>query len=374
MSKGKVWEAEKKEYKDEETGARVVRLTGYRGHSNHLYFTTSSFVPGGEEIVFVSDRDNRRNLFLLELKSGKMVQLTDAPGGVPDHHSCLNPVRREAYYFEGKALKAVELDTQKERELYRAPEDRNLHILTPSGDGKLVAFAATKDIGWRTGPQYQGFPKFFEAKPPTDIIVVEVETGEARVAVGEDCWVSHVNFSPKMPDVLCYCHEGPWDLVEQRMWIAKTDGSERYALRPQTEDDSVGHEYWLADGERVAFHNYVGRKKKGREGAVHKVGWIRWDNTGLVELPFADGSSHFQSNSTNSMLVGDGYRHSPYILLWEIKGDVGVARRLARHDSSFHIQRAHPHPIFSPDDGWVLYTSDNLGYCNVHLAEVGESG
>jgi Tol biopolymer transport system component len=50
--------------------------------------------------------------------------------------------------------------------------------------------------------------------------------------------------------------------------------------------------------------------------------------------------------------------------------DAGCARRLVRHHSGFHIRRAHPHPIFSPDDRRVVYTSDASGHCNVYMARV----
>jgi len=372
MSLGKQYQPERREYRDPATGARIVQLTNWKGHSNHFYFTTTSFVAGGREIVCVCDRENQTNLFLVDLASGAIRQVTDSRGPINPSYCCLNPVRREVYYFEGKTLCASDLDSFERRELYRVPEGRRVCILTPSGDGSLLAFAEITDLGWATGPQYQGFPEFCKARPPTDIRVVQTDGAKDWVAVEVPCWVSHVNFSPKHRDVICYCHEGPWDMVDQRMWVCTTDGSKNYALRPQDSEDSVGHEYWLADGDHVAFHNWRYSRSRGRADAEHRVGWIRWDNTGHEEFVFEAGSSHFQSNSDNTLIVGDGQTHTnPFILLWKVRDRQGRETRLARHDCSFHIQRAHCHPIFSPDDRYVLYTSDHTGYCNVYLAEVG---
>jgi oligogalacturonide lyase len=47
-------------------------------------------------------------------------------------------------------------------------------------------------------------------------------------------------------------------------------------------------------------------------------------------------------------------------------------RLLCWHRSSFHIQQAHPHPRFTPDGASVLFTSDHLGYCNVHTVRAAE--
>jgi oligogalacturonide lyase len=364
VASGRIYPSEKREFEDLETGAQVVQLTNWRGHSNHLYFTTTSFLPGGREVVVASDRDNCQSLFRLRVDTGEIVQLTDADAHVDGLSACTSPVRREVYFFEDHDLKAADVDSLEVTPIYRVPADRVPSILTPSCDGRLLAFAERTDIGWEIGPQYQGFEQMLAESPPTTIRVVEIATGRNWPAAEAPAWCSHVNFSPTRPEWICYCHEGPWQLVKQRMWMVTEGGGKHYPLRPQEEDDSVGHEYWLRDGDRVAFHNW--QRNKG-----HLMGWIAYDNTGLVELPFAHGSSHFQSNSDNSVQVGDGSVDGPYILLWHIADGVGEPCKLVRHQSSFHIQRAHPHPIFSPDDDWILYTSDATGYCNVYMARVG---
>jgi hypothetical protein len=55
------------------------------------------------------------------------------------------------------------------------------------------------------------------------------------------------------------------------------------------------------------------------------------------------------------------------IRLWRYDGtEYGPPRVLCCHDSSMHIQQAHPHPRVSPDGKYVLFTSDRSGYCNVY--------
>ena len=52
--------------------------------------------------------------------------------------------------------------------------------------------------------------------------------------------------------------------------------------------------------------------------------------------------------------------------------DDGTAEctKVTKHGGTFEMQIGHPHPIISPDDKWVLYTSDRGRRCNVYLAEL----
>ena len=59
------------------------------------------------------------------------------------------------------------------------------------------------------------------------------------------------------------------------------------------------------------------------------------------------------------------------MLLWRYRnGQFEGPRVLAQHRGSFHIQRVHVHPRFSPDGTQVLYTADPQGYGQLFLADV----
>ncbi len=99
MAKGNIYPPEKDSFRDQETGALVHRLTGYRCHSSHLYFTHWPYYAGGRKMLFHSDRGNARNLFGLDLESGKIQQLTGfEPGdeGVSPFAAWVSPARDEA--------------------------------------------------------------------------------------------------------------------------------------------------------------------------------------------------------------------------------------------------------------------------------------
>jgi len=180
----------------------------------------------------------------------------------------------------------------------------------------------------------------------------------------ERYWLSHVNTSPTQPDLLTFCHEGPWHKVDQRIWGLELSTGKVWAIRPRRNpDERVGHEYWLSDGLTIGYH---GHDDQGRPF----IGFIRHDNSNCWEANISGDSVHFHSNDGN-LIVGDGTSRYPYLLLWRRVGEgVEGPRILARRRCSFHVQRLHAHARFSPDGRYVLFTADPMGYGNVFLVEL----
>ena len=229
----------------------------------------------------------------------------------------------------------------------------------------------------RTTYSYSQFRELFEIKPLSQIVRVDIETGDQEIILQDRRYMSHVNTSPTQNTLLTFCHEGPWDLVEQRIWCLNIVTGERWKVRPQDDENvAIGHEYWFAGGHRIGYH---GRPRTG-EGD-HVFGWIGWDNTSHVEVAFPFRSSHFHSLD-ESLIVGDGtpadvfHRDKtkrPYIQLYRWDGERYIGPRLlAFHRSSFNDQYAHPHPRFTPDYRSVLFASDMTGYSNMYLVEIGD--
>jgi oligogalacturonide lyase len=217
---------------------------------------------------------------------------------------------------------------------------------------------------------YIGFHEYWEAHPLSRVIRVSVETGHSDVVWEERSWIGHINTSPTQPHLLTFCHEGPWDLVDNRIWGLDINTSQAWKIRPTAPDEEVGHEYWFKDGIRVGYH--------GRRGGQTIYGACRYDNAEQVEAPFpVKRSWHFHSNALD-LVVGDGSSDEPYVLLWRFRAAPPGAgesawegpRILAHHRGSFHVQIVHVHPRFSPDGRQVLYTCDPDGYGQVHLVDV----
>lgn len=371
MAKGDIMPAEWHSFDDLETGIRIKQLTQYKAHSHHLYFTNPGWYDNGRKLLFGSERGNRAHLYSLNLESGEITQLTDLEQlSIPDETSflfaSLNQTRPEVYFWHGLDLVALNLETLEERRIYRAPEHFVINMTNVTADGRYVCTSLFEDLSHRFRVDllhgYVGFKEYWAANPLSQIIRIDVDSGASEVIFEEHCWIGHVNTSPRLPNILTYCHEGPWQNVDNRIWGLDLNTGKNWMIRPGPLGERVGHEYWFADGENIGYHGH------NLDGEAF-FGCIRYDNTQLIEAPFPHDSTHFHSNDL-SLIVGDGTHRQPRLLLWRFRdGQFDGPRVIAHHRGSFQVQITHVHPRFSPDGKQILYVSDTSGYGNLHLVD-----
>jgi oligogalacturonide lyase len=354
---------------DPVTGATIRQLTDYRAHSNHAYFTYSAWYDGGRKLVIISDRGNRTNLYGVDLETGEMVQLTDwDPAKVEPHRHAFvtNPVRDEVVYIYDGCIEALDLSTLTSRVLMRKPDGYTTTMPHVTADGRFVVTGFNEDLSGRIRMDiingYVGFAEYWAAKPRSTIWKIPLAGGEPEMVHEERNWLNHFNASPKLPHLMTFCHEGPWHKVDHRMWCLDLATGRHWKIRPTAEREPVGHEYWMADGERIGYH---GSNSKGG-----LFGSIRYDNTEQVEGSFAAHCWHFHSHLLD-LVVGDGDVNNPYLLAWRFRDGVFEGPKvIAEHRGSFHTQQVHVHPCVHAAGTKILYTADPQGYGQVNIVEV----
>jgi hypothetical protein len=89
-----------------------------------------------------------------------------------------------------------------------------------------------------------------------------------------------------------------------------------------------------------------------------------------VEYPTPFKDAHTQANSRGDTLVGAGPDKEPYLNLDKLENGKPTGRYVCRHDGSFAEQYWHPHPRFSPDDEYFLFTSNRGGHGSVYLIKL----
>jgi oligogalacturonide lyase len=373
MTAGKTWPAELRVYEDPRTGVEVKQLTNYRAHSHHFYFTNNGWYANERKLLVASDRENATNLFSIDLSSYEITQLTDLtplplPREVEFMRACANPVKDEAYFWYGYELIALDLNTLEQRAIYRMPDGYDVSMVNCSVDGRHVYCSISEDMSHKFRVDllrgYVGFRETWAAMPHSQVVQVAVDGSGSKAVWEENYWVGHVNTSPRHAHLLTFCHEGPWQEVDNRIWGLNAETGEVWKIRPTTEPgERVGHEYWHADGEMIGYH---GAYANGAEFFGH----IRYDNTGCIEVPFPtikSGHGHFFSNDLQLVVSDVG----PTVDLWQWDGQgYGEARALCSHDSSFKTQQQHVHPRFNAAATQVVFTSDVSGYGNVYLVDV----
>lgn len=355
---------------DPVSGVTVEQLTNHRGHSHHFYFTNPGWYDNDSRLLFSSDRHNATNLYSLELATGTITQLTDLeqlplPREVEFLRACVHAGNNEGYFWHGYDLCALDLSTLQQRTLYTMPEGWDVSMNNATADGKYVCASISEDMSDRFPVDllrgYVGFRETWEAKPLSRVMRVAVDGSGAEVMWEENYWVGHVNTSPTQSHLLTFCHEGPWGLVDNRIWGLDMKSGAVWQIRPRDEEgEIVGHEYWHADGIHISYH---GQKANGYKF----FGKVRYDNTDRLEYAFPHVTGHIHSNDFG-LIVGDGGK---VVRLWRWNGDgFDGPKVLARHGSSMHIQQTHVHPRFSLDGSYIVYTSDVSGYGNVYRVAV----
>ncbi|HAA73693.1 TPA: oligogalacturonide lyase [Candidatus Latescibacteria bacterium] len=372
MPVGQIHPSEKSTYQDHDSGATVHQLTNHRAHNHHFYFTNTGWYADGTKLLVSSDRGNATNLYGIDLSSGEIHQLTDLtplplPREIEFLRACVNPTRDETYFWNGLDLIALDLNTLENRVLYQMDEGWDVSMINCSSDGAHVYASISEDLSDRIRVDYLrgyvGFAETWEAKPLSRIIRAATDGSGGEAVYEEKYWIGHVNTSPTIPHILTFCHEGPWDKVDNRIWGFDAEKGKAWKIREPKEDgENVGHEYWFADGERIGYHGHL------PDGSAH-LGSCRYDDTDHIENSFPGRTGHIHSNDEN-LIVGDG---GSVVRIWKWNGEAYENPRiLCRHNSSSKIQQLHVHPRFSTDNSQVVFTTDVSGYGNVYLVDVPE--
>ena len=124
----------------------------------------------------------------------------------------------------------------------------------------------TTASGAPQGPHYQPLDKGqmmerrLAARLPLVLFTIRLEPGpngekpgDIKILLHSTDWVNHLLFSPTDPELLMYCHEGPWQKVD-RIWMIHTDGTHNTLIHKRTMANEIaGHEFWGLDGETIWY-------------------------------------------------------------------------------------------------------------------------
>ncbi|WP_078546760.1 oligogalacturonate lyase family protein [Litchfieldia alkalitelluris] len=381
MGKGQKWASEISVYQDQISGSTITKFTDYKAHNFHLYFTNNGWYDNHKKLLIVSDRGNATNLYSLELETGELTQVTELVSldKANLQGTYINPVKNEAYFTLNKKIVAINLDTYEEKVIYTIENGYNFSNISCLADGSHICFGLsedlTKSINTNLSGGYVGFEETEAARPHCKICLLNLENGELKMIHEEKRWIGHVNASPTQPHLLTFCHEGPWEKVDHRIWAMNLNTGKYWKIREGEPNQYAGHEYWHADGLRIGYHGFTESLDR-KDGKF--LGSIKFDNTEREEFEFPYQNMHIHSTDSN-LIVGDGQQASAYpgeryqdcIFVWKKNEDrMDGPRILCKHRGSFQIQQVHVHPMFSPDGSKVLFTSDMSGYGHVYMVDI----
>jgi oligogalacturonide lyase len=383
---GRTWSSEIHNFIDEKTRRRIRQLTSI-GNNVHLYFTENSFDARKNEIIFLSDRaseENRAphqdplyNLFRMDLDTGEIVQLTDEIQAV--RSVTKTPDSRIAVYATGNQLKKLDTQTGDTRVVYT--ETGNYHVGSPSisRNRRYIAFCRNEKVEVTRGPNYAGFKDSYYLIKDGRITLAYLD-GSGWLDIFKDThWLGHFQFCPDDSTLASFCHEGPWHLVTQRIWLLDFVSREGRPCFRQQEQDSIGHEFWTRDGyiffdDRGPGHDgtitsnrtqAVARDAPARpETMVPFVGLVDRGGNLVRRIAMPYYCNHYHANPDNTLLVGDNVDD---LVLIDISDQEAKLEVLCNHKTSWHTQSSHCHPTWSWDGSRILYASDHGGRVNLYL-------
>ncbi|MCI8664878.1 MAG: hypothetical protein HFG69_16805 [Hungatella sp.] len=399
--KGTIYELQRKSEKDPMTGVEVIRLTDNRGNYDRPYFTTRQFDRAGRYTLFVSDftgTSRAKNpdapavgkigfgeLFLLELETGKALQVTEGEAIKMGHgaHAMMGPDGKKAYYYSNEQLKEVDLETLESRELMWIPNSYNFHSLSITDDGRYLAFSVVEEMVLLTSrfadPMSEAAPgareRFFK-EPGSLVIRYDTVTGTAEAVCGGHHRITHVSLMPSDGDRLLFCHDGPWHLT-QRMWTARASTDEVKPLVSQQHNlEGIVHEFFTPGGRIGAQYSY--RYKPDMDFFLFADLFVDFDggNQERYYYPYLR-PGHVSVNSRETLAAGDRAMirkdmkdSERYLSLirYHSQDHRAEVSLLCAHDTSGK-KSAHVHPVFTPDDSHIVYSSDKEGRLNIYMVE-----
>lgn len=373
------------EWIDKDTGHRVMRLSGVDGHPiSNWYFHNNPFIQQlrdeGDKMVFQDRVDGVNQVFTLNLKTHKVEQITNDPG-----QKRMLPMiarkSREVLWQGGDTIYATSVDSHATRKLYTFPPGKRGGIATINADGTMFAgsFAAPEqmEINRKYPKKSEYFDRIYDAHLLNSIFTIDIRTGEFKVVHEENNWLGHIQFSPTDPDVLMFCHEGPWHKVD-RIWRYNVKDKGVTLMHKRTIPMEIaGHEGFAPDGKSIWFDLQRPRGEKfyfaGADvGDGHEIA--------RYELTRNEWSIHYAVAPGEKMFAGDGgdptqVAHAPdgmFIYAFYPDGQRFRSEKLVNMKAHAY-RELEPNVHFTPDGKWVVFGGTFEGRHETYAVEIAKA-
>jgi len=367
-----------------------MRLTAEPG-SQGLYFNENAFTADGTQMIYSVGR----NFYALDMNTYKSRKLESDP------ITCLvvGKLTPTVYFMKlnDNGLYALDVNSTQVRKLAVLPANTTISALNADEtliggtyvEGQMPTFGADQNLK-ESSRKADIMDRRLAAHLPMVLFTFNLKTSAVTPILHSTDWISHVQFSPKLPYLLMYCHEGLWYEVD-RIWTIHTDGSHNQLIHKRTMNYEIaGHEFWDADGKTIWYDLQLPRGQtfylasyntdtRAREWyAVDRDAWSIHFNAASDDSIFAgDGGDYAQvAKSKNGQWIElFSPRQSPVVPGSDQTGLVQSGFLKAEHLVNMAKQdyKLEPNVRFSPDNKLVIFTSNILGPPFIFAVEVAKA-
>ena len=380
------------EWIDKDTHHRIIKLTRKEGSNYSFYFHNNPFV--GNKMVFYNSSPQKpaeqsakveisntstmnRQIYMVDLNTLAIEQLTN-------HSTAMNgeivSAKTGKVYFQVKdSIFCVDINSKKESLVYVFPSDFKASITCVNADGTLLAGAKSSDEEKELFKKYPGKSSYFniiyEAKLPRTLFTIDVKNKQLNKLHTDSAWLNHVQFSAADPNLLMFCHEGPWHKVNS-IWTIDVKTKKITQIHKRIMDMEIaGHEWSSADGNIIWYDLQQPRSVTFFIEGHH----VKTGEKTKYELQRNEWSIHFNSTKDNKLFCGDGgdpgqVAKAPdgqWIYLFTPDGNKFKSEKLVNMKN--HKYSLEPNVHFSPDEKWVIFRANFEGVTNVYAVEVRKS-
>jgi oligogalacturonide lyase len=188
----------------------------------------------------------------------------------------------------------------------------------------------------------------------------------------DSAWLNHVQFSSTDPNLLMFCHEGPWHKVD-RIWTIDIKSGKVQLMHKRTMDMEIaGHEWFSPDGKTIWFDQQLPRGTNFYVGGVD----VKTLKEKKYKLDRNEWSVHYTTSPDQKLFAGDGgdpgqVAKAPdvmYIYLFTPEGDHFKATKLVNMKN--HHYKLEPNVHFSPDGKWIIFRANFEGETEVYAVKI----
>jgi oligogalacturonide lyase len=360
MAKGDRFPSESITFQDEHTGAHLRQITSHPSIHHHPFLFVPAYDDGMKRLIFASSRTGSPQLFAEDRATGDLIQLTDRPD--LNDWSIYPTHQGDAVLFTaGMSAWKIDLETLEEQILSNFAGPRMQE------EGMVAAAMGTTGLSWDDRWWAVGY----HAEDHPALAIVDVKNRSFETIL-RGVSAGHLQFCPDDSNLLFYA--GP---LNDRVWVINRDGSNNHRLYQRKPREWITHETWIHGTRELAFVDWP-----------HGIRCVHAD-TGAERLVASFNAWHTVCHHTGTMMVADTNHPDIGLQLFDPGNPDRPAITLCYPEASnmgehwkgpfpyekgpipvYAPQHTHPHPSFSPDGCYVVFTSDRTGYAQIYEVEI----
>jgi len=360
MARGSIYPGESSTFQDPRTGAVIRQVTRHESIHHQPFFIIPAYDDAMQRLIFVSHRTGRPEIFAEDRASGNLIQLTDMDA-IGEYSVYPSHDGRYVYFTAGSGAYRVHTTT------YEIDELVNFGEATLRGSGMIAdatgTTALSHDDHW--------WAIRFTQEGQACLAIIDTVSGTWDVILRRDS-VAHMIFCPDDPTLLYYA--GP---LTDRVWCINRDGRNNRRLYQRQPGEWITHEVWIPGTRELAFVDWP-----------HGIRCVHVD-TGVIRRVTSFNAWHAVCNRDGTLMVADTNFPDIGMQLFNPRDAIGTPTVLCYPEASsmgehwngpfpydkgpikvYAPQHTHPHPSFSPDGKFIVYTSDKTGFAQVYEVEV----